>query len=70
MEIGAEAEVRCVAAIQDRRLAGAFAVVVDVLSDVHNTFIFGANFQGGRGDNLRFNLEKLPKFAFYREFLL
>ena len=55
MEIGAEAEVRCVAAIQDRRLAGAFAVVVDVLSDVHNTFIFGANFQGGRGNGFSIN---------------
>ena len=43
---GAKAETRCWATVWDWGLAGAFAVVVDVLSDVHNAFVFGANFQG------------------------
>ena len=45
LESGAEAEVRCWSAVWDWGLAGAFAVVIDVLSDVHNAFVFGANFQ-------------------------
>ena len=43
---GAKAEARCWATVWNWGLAGAFAAVVDVLSDVHNTFVFGANFQG------------------------
>ena len=49
---GAEAEARCWATVWDWGLAGAFAAVVDVLSDVYDTFVFGASFQGRRGDNL------------------
>ena len=49
---GAEAEACCWAAVWDWGLKRAFVAVVDVLSDVHDTFVFGANFQGRRGDNL------------------
>ena len=41
-----EAEARCWSAIWDCGLTRAFAAVVDVLSDIHDTFVFGANFQG------------------------
>ena len=40
---GAEAEAYRGAAIWDRRLARTFAASVDVLSDVHDTFVFSAN---------------------------
>ena len=43
---GTEEEARCRATVWDWGITGAFAVVVDVLSDVHNAFVFGANFQG------------------------
>ena len=46
MESGTKAEASCWATVWDWGLAGAFAAVVDVLSDVHNAFVFGANFQG------------------------
>ena len=46
LESGAKAEASYWATVWDWGLAGTFAVVVDVLSDVHNTFVFGANFQG------------------------
>ena len=55
MEIGAEAEVRCGAAIQDRRLARTFVAVVGSLSNVHNAFVFGANFSCGRGNGFSIN---------------
>ena len=40
---GTEAEARCRTTIWDWGLAGAFAVVVDVLSDVYDTLVFSAN---------------------------
>ena len=43
---GAEAEARCWATVWNWGLAGAFVAVVDVLSDVYDTFVFSANFQG------------------------
>ena len=52
LESGTEAEARCWATVWDWGLAGAFVAVVDVLSDVYDTFVFSANFQGGRGNNL------------------
>ena len=52
MESGTEAEARCRATVWNWGLAGAFVAVVDILSDVYNTFVFSANFQGRRSDNL------------------
>ena len=52
MASGTKAEARCWSTVWDWGLAGAFATVVDVLSDVYDTFVFGASFQGRRGDNL------------------
>ena len=43
LESGTKAEACCWATVWDWRLAGTFAVVVDVLSDAHNTFVFSAN---------------------------
>ena len=40
---GTEAEARCRATVWDWGITGAFAAVVDVLSDVHDTFVFSAN---------------------------
>ena len=40
---GTEAEACCWAAVWDWGIAGTFAVVVDVLSDVYDTFVFSAN---------------------------
>ena len=44
---GTEAEARCRTTVWDWGLGGAFAIVVDVLSDVYDAFVFGANFQSG-----------------------
>ena len=44
---GTEMEARCWSAVWDWGLARAFAAVVDVLSNLHDAFVFGANFQGG-----------------------
>ena len=49
---GTEAEVRCRPTVWNWGIAGTFTVVVYVLSDVYDTFVFSANFQGGRGNNL------------------
>ena len=43
MASGAEAEASCWSAVWDWGLTGAFAAVVDVLSDIYDTFVFGAN---------------------------
>ena len=43
MASGSEAEARCRTTVWDWGLAGAFAIVVDVLSDIYDTFVFGAN---------------------------
>ena len=40
---GTEAEARCWTTVWDWGLGGAFAIVVDVLSDVYDTFVFSAN---------------------------
>ena len=55
MEIGAEAEARCWTAVRRWGITRTFAVIVDVLSDVHNAFVFGADFQGGRDNDLPSN---------------
>ena len=39
------------AAIGDRRFARTFVTVVGLLSNVHNAFVFGANFSCRCGDN-------------------
>ena len=52
LESGAKAEAHCWSTIWNWGFAGAFVAVVDVLSDVYDTFVFSANFQGGRGNNL------------------
>ena len=43
-------------AVQRRKLvagvARTFAVAADLLSNVHDAFVFGTNFQGGRDDDL------------------
>ena len=49
---GTKAEAHCRSTVWSWRIAGTFAVVVYVLSDVYDTFVFSANFQGGRGNNL------------------
>ena len=33
-------------------IARTLITIVDVLSDVHDAFVFGANFQSGRGNDL------------------
>ena len=43
---GTEAEGGSWPAVWNWELTRAFAAVVDVLSDIHNTFVFSANFQG------------------------
>ena len=40
---GAEAEARCRSAVWDWGVTRAFTAVVDVLSDIHNAFVFSAN---------------------------
>ena len=55
LERGAEAEAHCWATVWDWGIAGTFAVVVDVLSDVYNTFVFSANFQGRRSNDMPSN---------------
>ena len=52
LESGTEAKGRSRKAVWDWGLTGAFAAVVDVLSDVYNTFVFGADFQGRRSKAL------------------
>ena len=52
LESGTEAEARYRPTIWSWGLTGAFAAVVDVLSDVYNTFVFGADFQGRRSKAL------------------
>ena len=42
-----EAEADCGPAVWHWGIARTFAAIVDVLSDVHNAFVFGANFQSG-----------------------
>ncbi len=44
MESGSEAEAGCGSAVWNWGIARTFAVIVDVLSDVHNAFVFGADF--------------------------
>ena len=46
LESGTEAKGRSRKAIWNWGIAGAFTVVVDVLSDVYDTFVFSANIQG------------------------
>ena len=43
LESGTEAKGRSRKAIWNWELTGAFAVVVDVLSDVYDTFVFSVN---------------------------
>ena len=43
---GTEAEGRSRKAVWDWGIAGTFAAIVDVLSDVYDTFVFSANIQG------------------------
>ena len=45
MESGSEAEAGCGPAVWYWGIARTFAAIIDVLSDVHNTFVFGADFQ-------------------------
>ena len=52
MESCTKAEACCWATVWSWGLAGTFAAVIDVLSDIYDTFVFGANFQGGRGNDL------------------
>ena len=52
MESDPETEAGCRAAIRRWGIARTFAAIVDVLSDIHNAFVFGADFQSGRGDDL------------------
>ena len=47
MECGAEAEACYGTAIGSWRLTGTFVVTADVLSDVHNVSVFGADFPCG-----------------------
>ena len=46
LERGAEAEAHCWAAVWDWGIAGTFIVTTNLLSDVYDTFVFSANFQG------------------------
>gem|GEM_PF-6436360 len=41
MRSGSEAEARCEQAVWSLGIARIFAVIVDVLSDIHDAFIFG-----------------------------
>ena len=45
MESGSEAEAGCGSAVWHWGIARTFTAIVDVLSDVHNAFVFGADFQ-------------------------
>ena len=45
MESSSEAEAGCGPAVWYWGIARTFAAIVDVLSDVHNAFVFGADFQ-------------------------
>ena len=50
-----EAEACFWATVRSWGVARTFAVAVDLLSNVHDAFVFGTNFQGGRDDNLPSN---------------
>ena len=47
MESGPEEEAGCGQAIWRWGIARILAAIIDVLSDVHNAFVLGANFQSG-----------------------
>ena len=52
MESSTEAQASIGSAVRNRRFARTFAVVIDLLQDVHNVPGFVATFSGGRGDHL------------------
>ena len=47
MESDSEAQTCCGTSVWDRRLARTFAVAADLLSDVHDIFVFGVDFPRG-----------------------
>ena len=55
LESDTEAEAGCGSAVWRWGIARTFAAIVDVLSDIHNAFVFSTNFQGGRINDLLSN---------------
>ena len=52
LESGIEAEAGCGQAVWRWWIARTFTAAIDLLSDVHDAFVFGANFSCGRGNDL------------------
>ena len=52
MESGTEAEAGCWSTVWNWGIARTFTAAIDLLSDVHDAFVFGANFSCGRSDDL------------------
>ena len=55
MESVTEAEAGCWSTVWNWGIARTFSAAIDLLSDVHDAFVFGVNFSCGRSDDLPSN---------------